>query len=171
MKNYETYRGVSLLEYLLGLVLLIVLLSWGAPSFVGFHQHVQMRESVQSILGLLHQTKTAAMLARQPMYVHIASLNPVNMDWRVATHHDDDARSFQQVLQGASHSAQGNRVELSSTDSIVGFSALHGRALSAGHIKLYQQQSLVQVKIIYHNSSGRIRVCSVGEARYGYEVC
>jgi type IV fimbrial biogenesis protein FimT len=171
MKVYETYRGVGLLEYLLGLALLSLLLTWGAPSFVGFHQYYQMRSSVQSIIGGLQYARAAAMQARQPMYVHIASLYPTDLDWRIAIHPDNNARSYQQILSGASQVAQGNKFGLSSTDSTIGFSALHGRTYSAGHIKLQNPQNLVEVKIIYHNSSGRIRACSVGEARYGYEAC
>ncbi|TOL43869.1 general secretion pathway protein GspH, partial [Vibrio parahaemolyticus] len=65
-------------------------------------------------------------------------------------------------------------LDVSSTNSItsVKFDHVMGNPQNAGSFSLKQSQSDTNpIKITVHNRAGRIKVCTMNEAKYGFEKC
>ena len=171
MKFYETLRGVGLLEFLIGMSLLTLLVAVATPSFIRLHEYHQMRNYANQIKHLMDQARIESMKRRQPVYVHRAISTSSEMNWRVSLYLDDAERDYSDHEHNALATVSGRDALLTSTHAVVGYSPRHGRINQAGHFKLQLPARASSLKIIYHNGSGRIRVCSAGEDKYGYKGC
>ncbi|MBE3952278.1 prepilin-type N-terminal cleavage/methylation domain-containing protein [Vibrio parahaemolyticus] len=169
------HRGFTLLELLITVAFLVVLLLFGAPSFSKVSQKTKMANLANELHGFLIQAKSESVLRNQDLWVHIQGLPSSTGNWKLTLSSVSDATNITSSntvaeLQGLLY----RNLDVSSTNSItnVKFDHVMGNPQNAGSFSLKQSRfDKNPIKIIIHNRAGRIKVCTMNEAKYGFEKC
>ncbi len=169
MKFFGLSRGFTLIECVIALLLLSLMLGIALPQFTQLQHYHQLRSQVSALIELLVKARQLSLSEGQTVYAH--SINDATQGWAVALHLDSTARTWSQLQQHSLATASGKYVELGFTQAVLGFSHLHGRPVIAGHYRFNFAGEANGIKVIYHNVSGRVRVCHQGGKRYGYPAC
>ena len=74
------------------------------------------------------------------------------------------------VMNHALRRAYVDEVELASSSAMIRFDGLNGKPYGKGNVAL-SLDSDSTVKIIFHDTTGRVRICAQGEQHYGYPKC
>lgn len=169
------HRGFTLLELLITVAVLTALLLFVAPSFSKVSQKTKMANLANELQGFLIQAKSESVLRNQDLWVHIQGFPSSTGSWKLILASVPDVTAITSANTVAE--LQGKRYRnlvVSSTTSItkVKFDHVMGNPQNAGSILLKRSQSDTNpIKIIVHNRAGRIKVCAMNEAKYGFEQC
>ncbi len=87
-----------------------------------------------------------------------------------ALHLDNVERPPELLFNGAMHPQSIANLSVVPTFSMLRFSGVTGRPYGNGNISL-AVDGKVLLKVIFHDITGRIRICSVEGRAYGYPAC
>ncbi len=172
MIKWEVARGITLLELLISLLLLTLLVSITAPNYINMKERNLIKGSVEQFLALYRFAKQSAVVNNHDTYIHYyPHAQGSQYGWKFALLNEANLYDYASVDPHANKLVAGTDVKWEMTHQQMRISRLNGRPTQAGNIILNQADSSHRFKLIYHNVSGRIRVCSFERARYGYSKC
>ncbi|MFH4615484.1 Tfp pilus assembly protein FimT/FimU [Vibrio diabolicus] len=166
-------RGFTLLELLITVAVLSVLLLFVAPSFSKVSQHMKIVNLANELQGFLIQAKSESVMRNQDFWVHIQGLPSSTGSWKLtlsSVSNVTDITSMNTVAELQGHLYRG--LVVSSNITSVEFDRVMGNPKNAGSIQLKKSQADTSpIKVTVHNGAGRVKVCAMNEAKYGFEQC
>ncbi|OEF28582.1 GspH/FimT family pseudopilin [Vibrio rumoiensis] len=175
-------RGFTLIEMLISIVVLAVLLAAAVPSFSGISEKAKMERLAEELQGFFVQTKSEAVLRNQSLWLNLVQTGtPYSGEWVLATRTISTATT---TLSGA----ENNAVMLLSgkpfknitvnfplangaaTLAQIEFDPVNGKPKLSSSISFYVDANKT-LNLVFHNITGRIRVCGDGGSFYGYPEC
>ncbi|HAS6321457.1 GspH/FimT family pseudopilin [Vibrio vulnificus] len=169
------HRGFTLLELLITVSVLTALLLFLSPNFSNVTQRTKIVNLANEIHGFLIQAKSEAVLRNQDLWVHLDGLPASDGKWTltlstVSTSSAVSTANTLAVFEGYRY----RNLWVSNTGSLVSvkFDHVMGNPLEAGNISIKLSETDPNpVKVVIHNRAGRIKLCTVREAKYGFEKC
>ena len=173
-----THRGMTLLELLIVLGLVVLLSAIGVPSFSHARQEHQLLAAAYALRGDIQRARAEAQ-QRQLATLSIHFFNPGASGWcyRLSDRPDSQCHSCADLCdlggdgqwRGADHAAfpDVSLAEVAYQGEELGVGGRHG-TLSPGHILL--RSGNLQLKVIT-SGLGRVRFCSVGGQLAGVSAC
>ncbi|OLQ87214.1 type IV pilin [Vibrio ponticus] len=166
-------RGFNLLELTITLVFLSVMLGLAKPSYQALLNRVKMKRLASELSGFVIQAKSEAVLRNQRLYAHFsfsaASLQD-NGDWYIQLT-DSSAAGGERVLYLSGEGFLGLAVTHNYGLGYLSFDGVRGRP-TGGSIEFFPVTNTNErLKAVIANPPGRIRVCGVNGALYGYAQC
>lgn len=173
-------RGFTLLELMITLVVLAIVLSAAAPNFSTVTESTRMKSLATELNGFVVQAKSEAVMRGVDLWAHIIMSGGSNTigDWHISLRDSNSSSGGSEILRLSGNKYFGITVDPSYNTNKISFDAIHGRPKS-GNIQFYPNEKSTQwLKLISHNQSARIRVCSNtnserndGIGYWGYETC
>ncbi|MBE4599396.1 GspH/FimT family pseudopilin [Vibrio navarrensis] len=168
-------RGFTLLELLITVVVLTVLLLFASPNFSKVSQQIKVVNLANEIHGFFIQAKSEAVLRNQNLWVHIDGFPASDGQWTLSL----STASTSSAVNNTNTLAvfEGNRYQnvwVSNTKTLdtLKFEHVMGNPQEAGSIMVKQSETdPYPIKVVVHNRAGRIKLCTVSEAKYGFEKC
>ncbi|MFG0605919.1 GspH/FimT family pseudopilin [Vibrio mimicus] len=171
------HRGFTLLELLITVAVLTTMLLFSAPKFSQVSQQAKVVNLANELQGFLIQAKSEAALRNQNLWMHIQGLSSANAtgNWKLSLSTASTAAAVTSantlaIFEG--HRYRNVWVSNTQTLNTVEFDHVMGNPQEAGNILIKESESdRNPIKIVVHNRAGRIKICTVSEAKYGFEKC
>ncbi|MEZ9302973.1 Tfp pilus assembly protein FimT/FimU [Vibrio breoganii] len=163
----KSIKGYSLIEVLVCCLLLGITGQWVVSPVKQQLDNFKMKRAVAQVHTTFIAGRDAAYGMKKDLWLHIQS-TPSNS--YIALHADADARTASSIFNKAINPQILADVSLSSTATALRFSGLTGRPSGNGNISVWLDAES-KIKVIYHDITGRIRICAAGERTYGYSTC
>ncbi len=145
-------RGMTLLELLISVSILMLLLALVTPEVNGVYQQYRTRKAISDVLALFMEARTQALFKRSPVWLFLIS--DASQGSEITTLLLSDASPYHSTSEIYRYSAEG--FFLSATFSELEFSSLSGFPNQGGHLSLYAAGRPEYVfRIIFHNITGR----------------
>ena len=159
-------RGFSLLELLTSLVIIGILLGIGFGYAITTQRSQQIQSAGQELQSFVETAKSIAHSHRSSMWIDIQSTNEAG-EWSLDLMSQDDSRVL--VLNGQRFPLVSLQVNYRE-DRIL-LLGERGK-ISNGSLIMTINTDLSQgLKLITSYGAGRVRVCSIKGAAYGYSAC
>lgn len=169
------HRGFTLLELLITVVVLTVLLLFASPNFSKVSHQTKAVNLANEIHGFLIQAKSEAVLRNQDLWVHIDGLPASDGKWTLSLSTASSSSAVSSANTLAVFDGRRYRnVWVSNTGTLntLEFDHVMGNPLEAGNITIkLSKTDQKPIKVVVHNRAGRIKLCTVSEAMYGFEKC
>lgn len=171
----ESHSGLTLLELLMTITILLLLVTLGAPAITSMQKNLQLRGAVETSYFALQQARSSAI--SQNMDVTVAFKSGETWCAALSDIGECDCSIAQQCkLNGIEHKVSFEDyhfVELNQVNfgqqSLTIFDA--NRGLAIGHAgSLIFSDGERQLKLILSNM-GRVRICAIDEPLGGYATC
>ncbi|EFH73401.1 tfp pilus assembly protein FimT [Vibrio cholerae RC385] len=172
---WEMHRGFTLLELLITVAVLAILLAVAAPSFKNVIETNKMQRLANELHGFFIQAKSTAVLRRERLWAHVimSGSSSSDGDWRIELTDNQTVNQGTIFFSFSGAPFKGIAVSPSYSSKKISFDGIHGRPKS-GNILFYPVgRSSNALKLISHNMSARVRVCSDNrnEESFGYSIC
>ncbi|MGF1754577.1 GspH/FimT family pseudopilin [Vibrio makurazakiensis] len=163
-------RGFTLLELLITVAVLAVLLATAAPSFSSLAQTTQMQRLATEINGFMIQAKSEAVMRNQDLWAHFVMVGNQNSsgEWKIELKTSDVANVGPSLLTMQGEAFKNINLIVNYSSEQIKFSGVNGKAKD-GNLKFSVGNKVLT--LITYRSSGRMRICGVGGAYYGYDEC
>ncbi|MFH0257925.1 GspH/FimT family pseudopilin [Vibrio rumoiensis] len=174
-------NGFTLIELLIAIVIIVILLGAGVPSFSEYYQKLKMTRLAGDIQSFMSMARSESVLRNKKIYLHLIGLDTtgVKNNWclllsvnNAATDCDDDPIY---LVRGSDYKNITVKQELSS--NVLEFGGINGRpSLSSigtngyGDIVSFHQKTEKALMAKVH-IFGRSKVCGVGGEWYGSVIC
>lgn len=166
MQNHSIL-GYSLFEVLIVCFIIGLCTTLGLQSTMSYLDNLTMKRAVTQVHSAFTTARDSAYGLRQDLWLHIAS-GPSYA--RLALHIDPTSRDDSIIMNHALRRVDVQEVQLQSSSSVIRFDGLNGKPHGKGHVALSLNNDSV-VKIIFHDITGRVRICAQGVQHYGYPQC
>ena len=164
-------RGFTFIEVLIIFALLCILSFVAIPDFRTTGEGIKMQQLVSDLNGFFILAKSEAMLQEQGVWIHLLSNKNPSL-WvlvlsltRIPPDPNRLLGHSLHVIEGRSYSDITLKTQWTSLQI-----KPSGKPSNAGSLSFYVD-SKKQVKMIFHNVTGRFRVCGVGARHYAYPKC
>lgn len=165
-------RGFTFIEVLVSLLIVLVLMTSATPSWRTFYQKYQMKALAVGFQDFFIYVRSEAVFRNKNLWVHFEKTRLGERDeWTIYALDQDVVELDKHVLEQKSLSVrQGKAQSIYANWSKIKISGVNGRPGQSGHI-IFSMNGEEWLKVIFHNITGRVRVCSVGDAYFGYPEC
>ncbi|WP_261815819.1 hypothetical protein [Vibrio gallicus] len=153
--------GFSLIELLTTLCVLSLSCAVGIQSYAEYHQQQRHKLAAQQVYSTILATSNLAYAKHRSLWLHIQSATDTQHTLLISASNSPLPALTQITLED---------VTLTATDASIRFDGAKGIAMGNGSIVI-GGSSDSQLKVIYHQISGRIRICSTGSESLGYAAC
>lgn len=159
-------RGFSLLELLTSLVIVGVLLSIGLSYSLVTQRTQQIKSAGEELLSFVETAKSIAQSRKTPMWIDVRSSTQVG-DWSLHLADELDPESL--ILDGQRFPLVA--LHITYLDDRIVLLGERGK-ISNGSLTLMTDNDADEgLKLITSYGAGRVRLCSVSGAAYGYPAC
>lgn len=159
-------RGFSLLELLTSLVIMGILLSIGFGYAITTQRSQQIQSAGQELLSFIETAKSVAHSRRTSMWIDIQSTSEAG-EWSLDLMSQDDSRVL--VLNGQRFPLVSLQVNY--REERILLLGERGK-ISNGSLVITSSTDAAQgLKLITSYGAGRVRLCSIKGAAYGYLAC
>ncbi|CAM3030018.1 hypothetical protein [Vibrio rarus] len=162
-----TTHGFSLMELLVCCVVLGMTGHMALLVITEQLNNLKIKQSTAQIYALLTTARDTAYGLKKDLWLHADTSSENGL---FAIHLDNSPRTQQTIFKGGVNPVQVTGVAISTTFTSLRFSGVTGRPYGNGNISLSLQDQVV-IKVIYHDITGRMRVCSATAVTYGYPAC
>jgi Tfp pilus assembly protein FimT len=159
--------GYSLLEILVGCFVISLCTFLGLQSSNSYLDNISMKRAVTHVHTAFTTARDTAYGLKRDLWLHIA-IEPYSA--KLALHIDSEPRRYEAIMSNALRRVDVEEVQLQASSSIIRFAGLNGKPHGKGHVSLSVNNDSM-VKIIFHDITGRIRICGQGKQHYGYPEC
>lgn len=167
-------RGMTLIELTISLVVISSLLLAAAPSWKGFVDRYQAKSLASDLQGVFAMAKNEAIVRNKDLWIHFYKvLQDGEVVWTITINRSRySSADAHLAMSNALFMSEGKTAFMSAnwrTIKVIGF---NGKFSQAGHILFSVNISKVpSLKLVFHNVTGRVRICSVGANYYDYLKC
>jgi type IV fimbrial biogenesis protein FimT len=163
-------RGLTLIELLISLLVMSVLLAVAAPAFDGVYQSYRAKRLASEFLGFFVQARSEAVMRNQNLWIHYAEQGGDSSNgWVLALRDNGTAVTYANAAHNAIMVSRGEGDHLSVSWSHIELERVNGKPTAPGNITFAVRGAQgKQLKMIFHNVTGRLRVCG---GHYGYDAC
>ena len=161
--------GFTLIEFVVVLSISAGLVALVIPDVQAFYQNYQLRAFATELTGYVSRARTEALTRQRNLWLLFIrqDLNERN-DWRLSLVFNNKVNSQQNELLYL----QNEDIQMSSTWEQVKLDGKTGNVLESGHLVFSSRASDgASLKLIMHNITGRVRICSMDKPFYGYAEC
>ncbi|MPW35116.1 hypothetical protein [Vibrio sp. B1Z05] len=159
--------GFSILEVLVCCLVLGIVGQWTVSSIAEQLAQQKIKAAAAQVHGLLTSASDSAYGMKKDLWLHTASSNSQQL---FALHTDSSERNSESLFNGAIHPQTLAGTFISTTFSTLRFSGVTGRPYGNGNISIGLNDE-PRVKVIFHDITGRMRICAIEERAYGYPAC
>ncbi|GAB7218276.1 pilus assembly FimT family protein [Vibrio comitans] len=163
----KNMRGTSLIEVLVCCLLLGVAGQWIISPLKFQLDNLKMKRAVAQVHSAFIAGRDTAYGMKKDLWLHIQSTSSTSF---FALHADANARTQSSIFIHAINPQILSDVYLSSTATALRFSGVMGKPSGNGNISVWLDEES-KVKVIYHDITGRVRICATGDLTYGYSTC
>ncbi|WED21302.1 GspH/FimT family pseudopilin [Vibrio sp. JC009] len=173
-KNWEMVQGFTLIELIIALVIVSTLVTTAGLNISPVYQSYQIKQVATELSGFFYQARSEAVKRHKELFIHITQAGSEEGRWELALYETEEGGS-PPILY-----ASGDQVFLSAnigssfsgSQNVIRLDRIHGNPVGNGNLTFFHKSSPGrQMRLVYYGVVGRIRICSVEEARYGYPVC
>ncbi len=178
VRKYKKWvRGMTLIEVTIMCVVMGVLLMAAAPSFRGLHEKYKMRHLADEMMNVFLMAKMEAVMTNHATWLYFVpkSNSPIYKgDWVFSVQKDDVLIDYASAKNDAIYFLDGNQHKNISISSIrnfqkIKFDRINGKPVGvAGGLTFYIDATR-GLNVIFHNITGRIRICGINIANHGNE--
>ncbi|WP_231892562.1 MULTISPECIES: pilus assembly FimT family protein [unclassified Vibrio] len=162
-----TSKGFSIVEVLICCAVLSVTGHIAMLSVAGQLNNLKIKRATAQAHAILTTARDTAYGMKKDIWLH-ADLSSASGFF--AIHHDNLLRNPQTIFTQAINPQQITEVSITTTFSSLRFSGVTGRPYGNGNISIGLNGETL-VKVIYHDITGRIRICSSSAILFGYPAC
>lgn len=174
-------NGFTLIELLIAIMVLIVLLGAGVPSFSEYYKKLKMKRLASDIQSMMSMARSESVLRNQKIYVHMIGLDTagVKNNWclllsvnNTAIDCDDDP-----IYLVRGEDSQDITVKQELSSNVLEFGGINGRpSLPSIGVEGYSDilsfhQKAEMPLIVKVHIFGRSKVCGVGGDWYETKAC
>ncbi|GEA49298.1 general secretion pathway protein GspH [Vibrio inusitatus NBRC 102082] len=164
IKNVE---GYSLIEVLACCLLLGIAIQWIVKPVKHQLDNFNIKRAVAQVHFAVIAGRDTAYGMKKDLWLHIHSTPNKSF---IALHEDANPRTQSSIFIKAINPQTLSDVYLSSTATALRFSGITGRPSGNGNISVWLNAES-KVKVIYHDITGRVRICASGTLSYGFSKC
>ncbi len=164
---FKNISGHSLIEVLVCCLLLGVVGQWVISPLKLQLDNLKMKRAVAQVHSAFIAGRDTAYGMKKDLWLHIHSTPSKSF---FALHADANVRTQTSVFNKAINPQVLSDIYLSSTATALRFSGMTGRPSGNGNISVWLDEES-KIKVIYHDITGRVRICAAGNFTYGYSRC
>ncbi|PWI34513.1 pilus assembly protein FimT [Vibrio albus] len=162
-------RGFTFIEVLISLLVMSVLLATAAPAFERLYQSHQAKRLASEFQGFFVQARSETVMRNQNLWIHYAEQGDSLNGWVLALRGSESAVTYANAAHNAIMVSRGEGELLSVGWNKIELDRVNGKPAGAGNITFAVQGAPEkQLKMIFHNVTGRLRICG---GHYGYDAC
>jgi len=165
-------RGFTLPELAIAMTIVALLFTAAVPNLSRTFDSYRIKSTVRELQGLFLLAKSEAIKANRDIWVQL----------RIEPAKGEQHYQLQLLTKDPSQTSITSVDILAQTDGIIPFikanrslvkvKGINGKFAESGHLQLSRQANgSNSIKLIFHHITGRVRLCSVKEASYGYPLC
>ncbi|WP_153447432.1 pilus assembly FimT family protein [Vibrio algicola] len=179
--------GFTLMEAIIGCVVLSVLLVASVPSLQDLFEKLKMRSLANEVTNIVMMAKTEAVFKRHPVWLHFVQKTNSAIyqgGWVFSLQNNNATVDYTTSKHGAIYYLNGERFKNISVFSTLNFHKIkfdqvHGKPMGVARSFTFYIDPARGLKVNLHNITGRVRVCGINIANqgnsdkyyYGYPEC
>lgn len=162
-------RGFTLIEFLVTLSISGILLSLSYPKIQFFYQGYQLRELAVELTSFFALARSEALTRRKDHWIHFTVADNTSVHgWKLILTQNRNSNQDNNVIRAI----EGHNMLLTSSWQSIKLDGKTGRIVENEHLFFSTPNNATPtLKLITHYITGRVRICSVGGAHYGYPQC
>jgi len=154
------------------MAIIALLFTAAVPDWSRTFDSYRIKSTARDLQGLFLLAKSEAVKANKDIWIQLRiesaeaeqryQLQLVNINPLTASTAEDNI-----IAQ-----TEGSIAFIKANRSLIKVKGINGKFAKSGHLQVSRQtDGSSSVKLIFHHITGRVRLCSVKEANYGYPLC
>lgn len=165
-------RGFTLPELAIAMTIVALLFTAAVPNLSRTFDSYRIKSMARELQSLFLLAKSEAVKGNRDIWIQLNIKSGEDQQQYQLQLLNKDPQSASVTSDNIIEQIDGSIAFIQANRRTIKVKGINGKFAKSGHLQLSRQANGSRsIKLIFHHITGRVRLCSVKEASYGYPLC